>query len=76
MPRPRPCPAWLSHDMAHALAAMCPPLRPADVEQAARRLMVPAGGTEVIGHLLQSGADLMGVRRVVEALRALRDLQP
>ena len=76
MPRPRRSPTWLSHDMAHALAAICPPLTPADVEHAAQRVMAHTRSAEVMGHLLQPGADLMRVRRVVEALRALRDLRP
>ena len=75
MPRPRRSPAWLSHDMAHALAAMCPPLTTPDIEHAANRLVVHARSAEVLGLLLRSGADLMRARRVVEALRALRDLQ-
>jgi hypothetical protein len=74
MPRPRLSPAWLSQDMAHALAAMCPPLTAPDIVHAANRLMAHARSTEVLGHLLRSGADLMRARRIVEALRALRDL--
>src|SRR5260221_414033 len=34
MPNPRISAAWLSSDMALALAAMCPPLDTTDVEQA------------------------------------------
>ncbi len=66
---------WLSAEMARALAALCPPLQPADMFQAAYKLsgrhVEPA---TVISLLLQPGTDLMQVRRVVEALAALRDL--
>jgi hypothetical protein len=74
MRKPKISSAWLSAEMAHALAAVCPPLKTADVVQAADRLTAHAKPTRVIGHLLLHGADLMEVRRVVEALRALRDL--
>ena len=74
MPKPPISSAWLSAEMACALAASSPPLRTADVVQAADRLTAHAKPTRVIGHLLLHGADLMDVRRVVEALRALRDL--
>jgi hypothetical protein len=75
MPKPPSSSAWLSAEMACALAASSPPLKTTDVVQAADRLTVHAKPTRVIGHLLLlHGADLMEVRRVVEALRALRDL--
>jgi hypothetical protein len=74
MPKPPISSAWLSAEMACALAASSPPLKAADVVQAADRLTAHAKPTRVIGHLLLHGADLMEVRRVVEALRALRDL--
>ncbi len=61
--------------MAHALAAMCPPLKTTDVVQAANRLAEDGRPTHVIGQLLHQQADLMNVRRVVEALQALRQLQ-
>jgi hypothetical protein len=61
--------------MAHALAAMCPPLRTIDVMRAANKLTTHTGPTTVARQLLHQGADLMGVRRVVEALEALRDIQ-
>jgi hypothetical protein len=74
MPAPRSSPAWLSHDMALALAAMSPPLRAQDVVQAANDLSARSAPTPVIRHLLKRGADLKKVRMVVEALGALRDL--
>jgi hypothetical protein len=65
--------AWLSDDMARALAAMSPPLSKSDVREAAYMLTVDLAPTPVIDQLLRHGADLMTVRRVIEALRALRD---
>jgi hypothetical protein len=65
--------AWLSDDMAQALAAMSPPLVKADVLAAADKLMADTGTAPVIDDLLRQGGDLMTVRQVVEALRALRD---
>jgi hypothetical protein len=62
--------------MAHALAAMCPPLKITDVVRAANELADHRGPTRVIGHLLRRQADLRSVRQVVEALQALRDAQP
>jgi hypothetical protein len=76
MRRPRASAAWLSDDMAHALAAMCPPLKITDVVRAANELADYRRPTHVIGQLLHRQADLMNVRRVVEALQALRDAQP
>jgi hypothetical protein len=64
---------WLSDQMARALAAMSPPLRRRDVFQAADELTANTKASDVIRHLLPRGADLMQVRQVVEALRALRD---
>jgi hypothetical protein len=64
---------WLSDDMAHALAAMSPPLSSADVLEAADRLTANLPPAPAIDELLRHGADLLTVRRVIEALRALRD---
>jgi hypothetical protein len=64
---------WLSDDMAHALAAMSPPLSTADVLEAADKLTANLAPAPAIDQLLRHGADLMTVRRVIEALRALRD---
>jgi hypothetical protein len=65
---------WLSDEMAHALAAMWPPLHAADVMRAADRLTsqpAPAQGVRLLpedgGNEIEPG--------VVEALRALQDLR-
>jgi hypothetical protein len=65
---------WLSDDMAHALAAMSPPLDTADVEHAADKLTMQAGQPVVVDSLLRRNIDLLEARRVVEALCALHDL--
>ena len=59
--------------MVHALSAMCPPLTTTDVVEAADRLIAESHVAPVIDQLLRRGADLLTGRRVVEALRALRD---
>ncbi len=74
VPTPGSPPAWLSDDMARALAAISPPLRAQHVVQAANELTLHAAPTHVIRRLLERGADLMDTRMGVEALRALRDL--
>jgi hypothetical protein len=74
MRRSTPSSAWLSADMAHALAALCPPLKTIDVVRAANTLTTRATPTHVMETLLHQGADLMDVRQVVAALEALRDL--
>jgi hypothetical protein len=66
--------AWLSHDMARALAATCPPLKSGDVVRAADALADSTDPARVISRLLRLGPDLLGARGIVEALRALRDL--
>jgi hypothetical protein len=73
MSDPRLSSPWLSDDMAHALAAACPPLDTTDVMQAADKLTTSGKPKYAMDHLLRQGADLMRVRRVVEALCALRD---
>jgi len=75
MPALRGAPAWLSNDMALALAAMSPPLRAQDVVRAANDLTARSAPAPVIRHLLTRGADLKKVRILVEALGALRDLR-
>jgi hypothetical protein len=65
---------WLSDHMARALAAMSPPLRKRDIFQAADELTANTKPIQVVRHLLPRGADLMQVRKVVEALLALRDV--
>ena len=66
--------AWLSDDMALALAAMSPPLEPTDVVQAADKLTLCAGQPLVVNSLLRRNIDLLKARRIVEALGALYDL--
>ena len=64
---------WLSDEMAHALAAMWPPLDATDVMRAADELTSqPTPGI----HLLNAGDNVdQGIQQgVVEALRALHDL--
>jgi hypothetical protein len=70
---PRSSSVWLSKDMAHALAAACPPLKTVDVAEAAAKLSGHTSATSVIEHLLRQGGDLKNAQQVVEALRALRD---
>ncbi|HLZ30510.1 MAG TPA: hypothetical protein VKV73_24600 [Chloroflexota bacterium] len=65
--------AWLSDEMAHALAAMWPPLDAADVMRAADELTshpTPSPGVR----LLRDDADAAIEPGMVEALRALHDL--
>jgi hypothetical protein len=68
---------WLSDDMAHALAAMCPPLQPADVLRAADRLSRHGRSPQkvVVDGMFQPGLDPLTLRNVIEALRALYDLR-
>lgn len=66
--------AWLSYDMACALAAACPPLKARDVVSAADELAVWTNPVPVVSRMLRLGSNLANARRVVEALRALRDL--
>jgi hypothetical protein len=64
---------WLSDEMAHALAAMCPPLKASDVLQAADELSSHADVSPVgVGQ----DVDPVNLRKVVEALHALHDLVP
>jgi hypothetical protein len=46
---------WLSDDVAHALAAMCPPLKTTDVAQAADKLTARNKATYVTDYLLGQG---------------------
>ena len=69
-------PAWLSPDMAAALAATSPPLTPADVTHAAEGLAERITPIQAIDVLLSHGGNLLQARQVVEALRALRDAPP
>jgi hypothetical protein len=67
---------WLSDDMAHALAAMCPPLQTADILRAADKLTQSAQTPEfiVIDQMFRSDVDRVNLCKVIEALSALRDL--
>ena len=67
---------WLSNDMARALAAMCPPLKPADVRRAAGRLGEYATSDDVImvDGLFKSDLDRVNLRNVIAVLRALHDV--
>ena len=69
--------SWISDDMAHALAAMCPPLRAADVLRAADKLTEHATAPEVVvvDDMFRSEVDRANLRNVIEALRALHDLR-
>jgi hypothetical protein len=73
MTNPRISATWLSDDMAQALAAMSPPLETTDVEQAADKLTMRTAQPVVVDDLLRRNLDLLKARRVVEALRALRE---
>jgi hypothetical protein len=66
--------AWLSDDMARALAAICPPLMARDVIRAANELAIKTDPAWVISRLLRCGTDLVGARNIVEALRAMNDV--
>jgi len=69
-------PAWLSYDMARALAATSPPVKPKDVVRAADELAIQTDSAGVMSRLLRLGSDLLGARGIVEALRALHKLGP
>jgi hypothetical protein len=68
--------SWLSDDMAHALAAMCPPLETADVLRVADKLSDYRAMPEVVvvDALFRSDVDRTNLRNVIKALHALRDL--
>jgi hypothetical protein len=63
--------------MAHALAAMCPPLQTADVLRAADKLSEHAATPEifVVDGMLRSDVDRVQLRNIIEALHALHDLR-
>ncbi len=67
--------SWLSDDMAVALAAICPPLRAADVRRAANQLDASDVAPECVANpgIARSGVERINIRNLVEALRALRD---
>lgn len=66
--------AWLSYEMARALAAAYPPLSPKDVVRAADELATETDSLPAISRLLRHGLNLISARGIVEALRALRDV--
>jgi hypothetical protein len=66
---------WLSDEMAHALAAMWPPLHATDVMRAADELTsqpTPSPGIRLLK--ADDNVDQRIEQGVVEALRALHDL--
>jgi hypothetical protein len=66
---------WLRHDMAHALAAACPPLRISDVLRLADLLTVHAApDTLTLDRMCRSDLDRVNLRNVIEALHALHDI--
>jgi hypothetical protein len=67
---------WLSDEMAHALAAMCPPLKTSDVRQAADKLSNQTHSSRTAIGMFRPDLDPINVQKVVEALRALHDLVP
>ena len=65
---------WLSDEMAHALAAMWPPLHASDVMRAADELTSHPRPSSTIRLLRDGGGDEEIEPGVVEALRSLHDL--
>jgi hypothetical protein len=67
---------WLSDEMAHALAAMCPPLHSADVLRAADTLTEHATAPEVVvvDSIFRPDVDRVNLLTVIEALHALHEL--
>ncbi|MDQ3810902.1 MAG: hypothetical protein M3336_11480 [Chloroflexota bacterium] len=68
---------WLSEDMAHALAALCPPLQTADVLNAADTLTAHVAWPHVvvIEHMFGRDVDPVCLRNIIEALHVLYDFQ-
>jgi hypothetical protein len=68
---------WLSDDMAHALAAMCPPLQTCDVLHAADKLSEHDATPDVVvvDGLFRADVDRVNLRNVIEALQALHALR-
>jgi hypothetical protein len=63
--------------MAHALAAMCPPLQAADVRLTADKLSKHARSPHVVvvDGMFQPDLDPVSLRQVIEALHALHDVR-
>ena len=66
--------AWLSADMAEALAATAPALTCGDVVHAADQLTLDMRPARVADDLLRRGADLLQAGRVIEVLLVLREV--
>jgi hypothetical protein len=68
--------SWLSDDMAHALAAMCPPMQTAEVLRAADKLSKHPATSEVVvvDRLFRYDVDRVNLRNVIAALHALHHL--
>jgi len=74
MRNPRISATWLSDEMAHALAAMWPPLNATDVMRAADELTSHPVPKRPLGILRDDGGHDEMEPGVLEALRALHDL--
>ena len=76
MARPTASASRLSNEMAHALAAMCPPLRIADVRHAADRLSACSAspGLVMLDGMFRSDVDRVNLRNVIELLHVLHGL--
>ena len=68
--------SWLSEEMAHALAAMCPPLQVEDVLRAADKLSQHAATPEVVvaDCMFRSDVNRVNLLNVFEVLHALHDM--
>ena len=68
---------WLSEEMAHALAALCPPVLAADVLRAADKISEHAATPEVIvvDCVFRTDVDRVNLRNVIEVLKALHDMR-
>jgi hypothetical protein len=67
---------WLSDEMAHALAAMCPPLKTSEVLHAADKLSNHSHSSATAAGMFRPDLDPVNLQNVVEALQALHDLVP
>jgi hypothetical protein len=68
--------SWLSEDMAHALAATCPPLQVEDVPRAADKLSEHAAipGVVVADCMFRSDVNRVNLLNVFGVLNALHDM--
>jgi hypothetical protein len=69
--------SWLSDDMAKALAAMCPPLKTADVLRAADSLSDHAATPSlvVVEGMFRSDVDRVNLLNVIAMLQVLHSLR-